>query len=69
MKRLSSVYFAAAIAAAPALVIPFDGGEKKVVESRDVHSVESGLITLSPFAVFLLEARFFWERIASGRSA
>jgi hypothetical protein len=66
MIRRTASFFRALMAQAPALVIPFGDGEPRLVPADRVAAVTSGIITLSPFAIFLLEVRFIWERLNGG---
>lgn len=52
--------------AAPALVVPFaPGGNPYLVPADRVAEVPSGIITLSPLGVFLVEVWLAWERMGA----
>lgn len=64
MKKRTYEFFKALIDGAPALVVPFGRGRSYLVPAAEVEKVESGIITMSPLAVFLQECGFWWDREA-----
>jgi hypothetical protein len=62
MKRLTQDYFEALVDSAPVMVVPFGRGAARIVPRETIPEIKSGIITMSPLAVFFLECKFVWRR-------